>query len=343
MNVDETPVTLASIAKESGTVERAVESTGSSRSSVPVRSARIPRFAPTLAWKKSINALISGEEGKSTRRVPIQTSATSADVISSVSCLSTSSKLNAPKEIGWFDDVENSLFTSMNVSAEEVEVTSDVRNGEQVVKSYGRIFEECDCALEAALFNPKSWKKFKIPASCHSRPPIHFFAPRDTDALNPSIRIVVDNVNAFHHHSVEPNVPYANQDVEDLFYSVSAKNVRCFDGRVVGGVVRYNTSYAVVDFQTIRDAEAAFRMLQGRKAYPGSYHLRLKYVDVNDQTFGRRMAVSMGPMERSEEERRAFVEFVEGLNIVDVDLTQVALPNRPGFALPARPATPPES
>ena len=78
-----------------------------------------------------------------------------------------------------------------------------------------------------------------------------------------------------------------------MFYSVGTKNVCCFDGRVVG-VVRYSTSYAVVDFKTVGDAKAAFEMFQGQKAYPDSYHLRLKFVDVNDRSFGRRMAVSMG-------------------------------------------------
>jgi len=47
-------------------------------------------------------------------------------------------------------------------------------------------------------------------------------------------------------------------------------------------------------------------------------------------------------MERSEEERKAFAEFVEDANRVDVDLAKVVLPNRPGFTLPARPATPSE-
>ena len=213
-------------------------------------------------------------------------------------------------------------------------------DSQRVSKAEGRVFEKCDCALESAIFEPKSWNKFKIPASCHPRPPIHFLSPRDTDESNPSTRIAVDNINAFRHHSAEPNVPYANKDVEDLFYGAGAKRVRCFDGRVVGGAVRYNTSYAVVDFETVEDAKAAFKMFQGRKAYPGSYHLRLKFIDVNDKTFGRRMAASMGPMERSEEERRAFTELVEDVERVDVDLAKVILPSRPGFTLPARPATP---
>ena len=105
-----------------------------------------------------------------------------------------------------------------------------------------------------------------------------------------------------------PTRTNANRDIKDLFCSVGAnsKNVRCFDGRTVGGAVRYNTSYATVDFKTLEDAKAAFEMFKGRKAYPGSYHLRLKFVDVNGRSFGRRMVVSMGPMERSEEERKGF-------------------------------------
>ena len=49
----------------------------------------------------------------------------------------------------------------------------------------------------------------------------------------------------------------------------------------------------------------------------------------------------MGPTERSEGERRAFAELVEDVDRVDVDLTKAILPSRPGFTLPARPATPP--
>ena len=208
-------------------------------------------------------------------------------------------------------------------------------------KAESRAFEKCDCALESATFEPKSWNKFKVPASCHPRPPIHFLSPRDADKSNPSTRIAVDNVNAFRHHSTQPNVPYVNKDVEDLFYGVGAKSVRCFDGHVVGGAVRYNTSYAVVDFETVKDVKAAFKTFQGRKAYPGSYHLRLKFIDVSDRTLGKRMAASMGPTKRSEEERRAFAESVEDADTrVDVDLAKVILPSRPGFTLPARPVTP---
>lgn len=345
MDSEGSPTTSTSTIQDTEAVESTVESTESSRPSRPASSTRIPRLSPTPAWKKTINALISGDGRKATRPTLVQTPSAPADVTGSVpSSSTTSSKLSAHEKIDWSTDVERALFTPGEISAEETAgAASGMRDDEGVAKTHDRIFEKCDCALESALFEPKSWNKFKIPASCHPRPPIHFFSPRDTDVSNPSTRIVVDNVNAFRHHSTEPNVPYANKDIEDLFYPVGAKNVRCFDGRIVGGVVRYNASYAVVDFQTVRDAEAAFKMFQGRKAYIGSYHLRLKYVDVNDQTFGRRMAMSMGPMERSEEERRGFAGFVEDMERVDVDLAKVAVPTRPGFILPARPAAPSES
>jgi hypothetical protein len=48
-----------------------------------------------------------------------------------------------------------------------------------------------------------------------------------------------------------------------------------------------------------------------------------------------------GPHGEGEEERREFAEFVEDMGMVDVDLAKVVVPSRPGFILPARPATPP--
>ena len=313
-------------------------------------SSRIPRLAPTPAWKKSINALISGDRNKAIRPVRAPTSASSAvsssaDLIVPATTSTTSSKPDAPKKIDWSEDVDQTLFVPSGGTTAEKKSGKKIgaSDSKRASEPRDRAFVKCGCDLEVALFEPESWNKFKIPASCHPRPPVHFFSPRDTDKSNPSTRIVVDNVNGFSHHSPEPNVPYANKDIEGLFYGAGAKNVRCFDGRIVGGVVRYNTSYAVVDFETVEDAKAAFKRFQGRKAYPDSYHLRLKFVDVNDRTFGKRMAVSMGPMERSEEERKGFLEFVEDLDRVDVDLSKVVFPSRPGFTLPARPATPSES
>ena len=339
--VEPPAVTSASSAQDVETVESTAELTGPSREA----SSRIPRLAPTSVWKKSIDALISGDRNKAARstRSPNSTisAASCADIVAPASSSSATSKSDA-SNIDWSEDVEQTLSMSSGdiTAGMKMDEKAGAIDGNRVPKAEDRVFEKCDCALESAFFEPESWNRFKIPASCHRRPPVHFLSPRDTDSCNPSTRIAVDNVNAFRHHSTEPNVPYANKDVEDLFYGVGAKNVRCFDGRVVGGVVRYNTSYAIVDFETVGDAKAAFKMFQGRKAYPNGYHLRLKFVDVNDRTFGRRMAVSMGPMERSEEERRGFVEFVEDLDRVDVDLSRIVLPSRPGFTLPARPTTP---
>ena len=316
-------------------VEVAESATEPVKPSRPTPPTRTSRLAPTSAWKKSINALISGNERRTTRSAPTRTPSTTPHVVTPAP-----PPTHTPKKIDWSEHVEQALFTPGNAAAEKTGTTAGMKGREQVSRMQpDRTFDKCNCALESAAFEPQSWNKFKIPASCHPRPTAHFFAPREADKSNPSTRIVVDNVNAFRHHSTEPNVPYANKDIEDLFYPVGAKSVRCFDGRVVERALRYNTSYAVVDFESVEDAEAAFKMFQGRKAYPDSYHLRLKYIDPTDRTFGKRMAVAMGPMERSEEHRKAFGESVEDLDRVEVDLARVVMPSRPGFALPTRPIT----
>ena len=301
-----------------------VESVGSSQTA----PSRIPRLALTTAWKKYINALISGDRKPAVLPIRAPTPLMAA---------STSSEPDAPQMLDWSEDVEQSLLTSPEGTAAGKMDEGASASGRKWAEDC--IFEKCGCALENAVFLPESWIKFKIPAPCHPSPPIHFLSPRDMDKCNPSTRVVVDNVNAFRHHSTEPNVPYANKGIEDVFYGVGAKNVCCFDGRVVGGIVRYNTSYAVADFEMVEEAEVAFKAFQGRRAYPDGYHLRLKFVDMNDRTFGRRMGVSMGPMERSDGEGKTFAEFIQDLDRVDIVLAKVVLPNRPGFALPARPAT----
>lgn len=86
---------------------------------------------------------------------------------------------------------------------------------------------------------------------------------------------------------------------------------------------------------------AAFKIFQGRKVYPDSFHLRLKFADVDVQTFGRRTDVSLDPVE-SEDEKRSFAKFVENLDRVDINLARVVMPRRPGFTLPPRPVTPSE-
>ena len=139
-------------------------------------------------------------------------------------------------------------------------------------------------------FEPENLNKFKIPASRHPRPAHHLFVPGGADRSNPITRIIIGNVNAFGHRSSEAGRPFANEDPEDLFYSVDARNVRCrLDERAIGSVVRCNTSYTVVDFEAGENAMAAFKMFQGRMAYPGNYHLRLQFVGAKDRTFDMRM------------------------------------------------------
>ena len=225
----------------------------------------------------------------------------------------------------------------MKVKAKEKETVKTEVNTEKGSSTAVRIFEKCDCALQDGCFEPSSWDEFKIPASCHPRSTPHFFPPRDSDMAKPTTRFAVDNVNPFRHHSTEPNIPYVNEDIESMFYFTGAKKVRCFDGRVIDGIVRYGVSYAVVDFDTVEDAIAVFRTFQGRRDYPDSFHLRLEFVDRGDKTFGGRLSKTTGPTKRSEEERKWFADFVEEMERVDVNLAKVP-PPRPGFALPRRPA-----
>ena len=152
-------------------------------------------------------------------------------------------------------------------------------------------------------FESKNRSGPKIPASCRSRPPHHLFAPGEADRSNLITKIIIDNVNAFSHRSSEAGRPFANRDLEDLFYSVDARNVRCrLDERAIGSVVRCNTSYTVVDFETGGNAMAAFKMFQGRMAYASNGHLRLQFVGAKGRTFGMRMGSVYGS--RGTERRR---------------------------------------
>ena len=162
-----------------------------------------------------------------------------------------------------------------------------------------------------------------------------FFPPRDFDMADPTTRFVVGNINAFHHHSTELNTPHVDEDMEAMFCFTGAKNVRCFSGHAVGGVVTYGISYAVVDFDTVEDAIAVFGMLQGRKDHADSFRLRLKFVDRKGKTFG---IIFSRAMAMKRDEGNWFADFVEDMAGVDVDLTNVRGP-RPGFALPPRPVS----
>ena len=126
---------------------------------------------------------------------------------------------------------------------------------------------------------------------------------------------------------MEPNVSYAKKGIGCLFYPVGAKNFCCFDSRIVEGVIQCDASWAVADFGAVEVHKTSYKIFQDQKAYPGSYYPRLMFVDVNDRILGRRMAVSMGAMRRSEEEGKAFVESVGDLDRVGVYLVRVVLPS----------------
>jgi hypothetical protein len=100
------------------------------------------------AWKKSINALVSGDRNRATRPVH---ALTSADVV-------TPPKLDAPKKLNWSDDVDKTLFGPPGDIAAEKKMgeKAAVKEKKQFSKTQGRVSEKCDCALENALFEPES-------------------------------------------------------------------------------------------------------------------------------------------------------------------------------------------
>ena len=107
------------------------------------------------------------------------------------------------------------------------------------------------------------------------------------DNIDSSLVFVADSTSSFSCHLLED----ALQDLE-----IEATSVRCFDGRVVGGVARYGVSYAVLDFSTHMDALIAVRQLQSHDPKGGWL---VQFSDPKDETFGGRMACGLSPSNRS--------------------------------------------
>ena len=60
---------------------------------------------------------------------------------------------------------------------------------------------------------------------------------------------------------------------------------------------------------------------------------------MNDQIFGGRMAVSMGPIRERSEKMEGFIGFVKELDMVAINPAKVDMPSRPArFLLSTRPA-----
>ena len=129
-------------------------------------------------------------------------------------------------------------------------------------------------------------------------PTRHLIAATNDDYSGQPRRVVVDNIDSSTTAIADPTSSFscrllagALQDLE-----IEATSVRCFDGRVVGGVARYGVSYAVLDFSTHMDALIAVRQL---RSYDPEGRWLAEFSDPNDGTFGGRMANGLLPTSRS--------------------------------------------
>ena len=126
----------------------------------------------------------------------------------------------------------------------------------------------------------------------------HLIAAVNCEYSGQPRRVIVDNIDSSVVAVTDPTSPFSCCLLEDALQDleIEATSVRCFDGRVVGGVARYGVSYAVLDFPTHMDALIAVRQL-------GSYDPKGRWLaefsDPKDGTFGGRMAGGLLPASRS--------------------------------------------
>ena len=125
------------------------------------------------------------------------------------------------------------------------------------------------------------------------------------DNIDPSTVAVADSITSFSSRLLK----CALQDLE-----IEATNVRCFDGRVVGGVARYGVSYAVLDFSTHMDALIAVRQLG---SFDPNGRWLAQFSDPKDRTFGGRMARGLFAVNRSVEDWRALRDLAAQLDLCE--------------------------
>ena len=144
----------------------------------------------------------------------------------------------------------------------------------------------------------------------------HLIVAADGDYSGQPRRVIVDNIDSSFVAVADPTSPFSCCHLEDALQDleIEAMSVRCFDGRVVGGVARYGVSYAILDFSTHMDALIAVRQL-------GSYDPKRRWLaqfsDPNDRTFGGRMASGLLPASRSEEDLQALRNLAAQLDLCE--------------------------
>ena len=118
INAGESLPALTSTARDVGAVESTAKSVGSSRET----SSRIPRLILTPAWKKSINALISGDKKTAAGTARALTSATAvspANVVALAPSSSTPSEHDVLKKLNQSEGTEQTMLAPKDNAAEK--------------------------------------------------------------------------------------------------------------------------------------------------------------------------------------------------------------------------------
>jgi len=153
--------------------------------------------------------------------------------------------------------------------------------------------------------SPLSPSLLALPSMASSRASVfvpgpirHLITTANDDYSGQPRRVIVDNLDSSTAAIADSTSPFSCRLLEDALQDleIEATSVRCFDGRVVGGVARYGVSYAVLDFPTHMDALIAVRQL---RIYDPEGRWLAEFSDPNDGTFGGRMANGLYPASRS--------------------------------------------
>jgi len=171
--------------------------------------------------------------------------------------------------------------------------------------------------------SPLSPSLLALPSMAFSRAPVfvpgpirHLITTTNDDYSGQPRRVIVDNIDSSTVAVADPTYSFSCRLLEDALQDleIEAINVRCFDGRVVGGVARYGVSYAVIDFTTHMDALIAVRQL---RSYDPEGRWLAEFSDPNDGTFGGRMADGFLPASRSVRSLRVLQDLAAQLDLCE--------------------------
>ena len=145
----------------------------------------------------------------------------------------------------------------------------------------------------------------------------HLIATTNDDYSGQPRRVIVDNIDSSTTAIADPTSPFSYHLLEGALQDleIEVTSIRCFDGRVVGGVARYGVSYAVLDFPTHMDALIAVRQL---RSYDPKGSWLAEFSDPNDGTFGGRMANGLLPANRSVGGLRALQDLAAQLDLCEI-------------------------